>query len=227
MPAYSRQPPRPPSSPELQQPSPFNQASPSTVDASPHPTPGPLAANSGAEATGRRGVDPQARMRSSIACEKCRKSKTKCVNTGIDSICKACESGGRECRYATLSSSGVSQRRESTAADGDVSQVNSGMWIFGCRAAHRGLPSPAQSCTSLSHKQASPATLQHHDSLAASCNYAHHAPTAPVVNMLADNRSSRTTPGSAGRIWPLQVAQLCAQRREALVLMKMPLTHPC
>ncbi|GKZ81433.1 hypothetical protein AnigIFM56816_005952 [Aspergillus niger] len=38
-------------------------------------------------------------MRSSIACARCRRSKIKCVNAGIDTTCRACESSGRECVY--------------------------------------------------------------------------------------------------------------------------------
>ncbi|KAM3078409.1 hypothetical protein ACMFMG_006289 [Clarireedia jacksonii] len=40
-------------------------------------------------------------VRSSIACARCRRSKVKCVNNGINSICKACESSSRECTYPT------------------------------------------------------------------------------------------------------------------------------
>ncbi|KAJ5195306.1 Transcription factor [Penicillium cinerascens] len=40
-------------------------------------------------------------MRSSIACARCRRSKIKCVNAGIDTTCRACESSGRECVYPT------------------------------------------------------------------------------------------------------------------------------
>ncbi|KKZ60117.1 hypothetical protein EMCG_05142 [[Emmonsia] crescens] len=40
-------------------------------------------------------------MRSSIACSRCRRSKIKCVNAGIDTTCRACESSGRECAYPT------------------------------------------------------------------------------------------------------------------------------
>lgn len=38
-------------------------------------------------------------MRSSIACARCRRSKIKCVNAGIDTTCRACESSGRDCVY--------------------------------------------------------------------------------------------------------------------------------
>lgn len=39
------------------------------------------------------------RMRSSIACARCRRSKVKCVNNGIGTTCRACETTGRECTY--------------------------------------------------------------------------------------------------------------------------------
>lgn len=41
----------------------------------------------------------QARMRSSIACIRCRRSKVKCVNSGIGRPCRSCENTGRECVY--------------------------------------------------------------------------------------------------------------------------------
>lgn len=44
---------------------------------------------------------PTSKMRSSIACSRCRRSKIKCVNAGIDTTCRACESSGRECVYPT------------------------------------------------------------------------------------------------------------------------------
>lgn len=53
----------------------------------------------------------QARMRSSIACVRCRRSKVKCVNSGVGTPCRSCEAGGRECTYPVPVSSG--RRRES------------------------------------------------------------------------------------------------------------------
>ena len=40
------------------------------------------------------------RQRSSIACLHCRRSKIRCVNTGIDTQCNACRNSGRDCRYS-------------------------------------------------------------------------------------------------------------------------------
>lgn len=46
-------------------------------------------------------------MRSSIACARCRRSKVKCVNSGVHTTCKACESSGRECVYPVPGGSGA------------------------------------------------------------------------------------------------------------------------
>lgn len=57
---------------------------------------------------------PAARMRSSIACARCRRSKVKCVNNGVGTTCRACETTGRECTYPVpVPSAGSSARRES------------------------------------------------------------------------------------------------------------------
>lgn len=48
----------------------------------------------------------QPRIRSSIACARCRRSKIKCVNTGANARCKACESSGRECVYPAPAAAG-------------------------------------------------------------------------------------------------------------------------
>jgi hypothetical protein len=121
VPAYSQQrPPQRPSSPpgqhqQLQ--SPLTQLSPSTVKASPRQTPGLLDASGGsAELSGKRG------MRSQIACTRCRRSKTKCENTGQGTTCKACANTNRDCTWdhAAVASTTGSVRRDSTA-DFDVS----------------------------------------------------------------------------------------------------------
>lgn len=62
-------------------------------------------------------------MRSSIACSRCRRSKTKCDNNGIRdtdgnlAACKSCAAGNRKCEYPapTPTTNNHSQRRESTA----------------------------------------------------------------------------------------------------------------
>ncbi|KAB8297688.1 hypothetical protein EYC80_001496 [Monilinia laxa] len=57
---------------------------------------------------GRGGIEekkPAKMVRSSIACARCRRSKVKCVNTGVNSICRACESSNRECTYPSAAAS--------------------------------------------------------------------------------------------------------------------------
>ncbi|KAB2574991.1 hypothetical protein BFW01_g12016 [Lasiodiplodia theobromae] len=61
-------------------------------------------------------------MRSSIACARCRRSKVKCVNNGVGTTCRACETTGRECTYpspAAGAGGGVPvARRESSSQSG-------------------------------------------------------------------------------------------------------------
>ncbi|KAF1989429.1 hypothetical protein K402DRAFT_272454 [Aulographum hederae CBS 113979] len=45
-------------------------------------------------------------MRSSIACARCRRSKVKCVNNGVNTTCRACETTGRECTYPSPATGG-------------------------------------------------------------------------------------------------------------------------
>jgi hypothetical protein len=65
-------------------------------------------------------------MRSSIACARCRRSKIKCVNAGIDTTCRACESSGRDCVYPTPAI-GVSGAKRDLAALADGEDRN-GDW---------------------------------------------------------------------------------------------------
>ncbi|KAL2853460.1 fungal-specific transcription factor domain-containing protein [Aspergillus pseudoustus] len=60
-------------------------------------------------------------MRSSIACARCRRSKIKCVNAGIDTTCRACESSGRDCVYPTpaIGVGGAAKRDIATLGDGE------------------------------------------------------------------------------------------------------------
>lgn len=61
-------------------------------------------------------------MRSSIACARCRRSKIKCVNSGIDTTCRACESSGRECVYPTPAigvGGGAAKRDIAAMVDGE------------------------------------------------------------------------------------------------------------
>ena len=68
-------------------------------------------------------------MRSSIACARCRRSKIKCVNAGIDTTCRACESSGRDCVYPTPAI-GVSGNKRDLAALGEGEDRN-GDWADG------------------------------------------------------------------------------------------------
>jgi hypothetical protein len=120
LPAYAQLqlPRKPPSPPAQHLPSPLNQPSPSTVQESPQQTPRPFDASGSAESTARKG------MRSQIACARCRRSKTKCENTGQGTVCKACANTNRKCEWdhtAAVPSSTGSLRRDSTADD--VSRV--------------------------------------------------------------------------------------------------------
>lgn len=56
-------------------------------------------------------------MRSSIACARCRRSKIKCVNAGIDTTCRACESSGRDCVYPPPATGAA--KRDIAALEGD------------------------------------------------------------------------------------------------------------
>ncbi|KAK1836379.1 fungal-specific transcription factor domain-containing protein [Podospora conica] len=49
-------------------------------------------------ADSKKGIKRQP-LRSSIACQRCRKSKIKCNNTGGDSPCETCIRNGKECTY--------------------------------------------------------------------------------------------------------------------------------
>lgn len=63
------------------------------------------------EAGPRRAADQPPRMRSSIACARCRRSKVKCVNSGVGTQCRACETTGRECTYPVPNGSGGGGKR--------------------------------------------------------------------------------------------------------------------
>lgn len=53
-----------------------------------------------------------AKMRSSIACARCRRSKVKCVNNGAGTPCNTCEAQGRDCEYPPSALTGSTSRRE-------------------------------------------------------------------------------------------------------------------
>lgn len=66
-----------------------------------------------------RQAQAQGRMRSSIACIRCRRSKVKCVNNGVGTACRSCENSGRECTYPRPITGG-SRRRDSLSGRPDV-----------------------------------------------------------------------------------------------------------
>ena len=57
------------------------------------------------------------RLRSSIACTRCRKSKIKCTNAGAGTTCEACAHSGRECVYPVPGTSGVKRDGEGDDSD--------------------------------------------------------------------------------------------------------------
>jgi hypothetical protein len=67
---------------------------------------------------------PLTKMRSSIACSRCRRSKIKCQNNGTNTTCRACATTGRECTYPAPAAVGqqAAKRPDSTGGartDGD------------------------------------------------------------------------------------------------------------
>ncbi|KAF2018736.1 hypothetical protein BU24DRAFT_447376 [Aaosphaeria arxii CBS 175.79] len=93
------------------------QNSPSTTQASPPSSARPvvpIASDSNRPVEPRRRPEQggATRMRSSIACERCRRSKVKCNNNGAGTQCQACASSKRECIYPEPGTG--SGRREST-----------------------------------------------------------------------------------------------------------------
>lgn len=60
-------------------------------------------------------------MRSSIACVRCRRSKVKCVNNGVGTTCRSCETSGRDCAYPSPVAGG-GRRRDSFPAKHDGAQ---------------------------------------------------------------------------------------------------------
>jgi hypothetical protein len=61
-----------------------------------------------------------AKMRSSVACARCRRSKIKCINNGINTVCVSCHQNNRECTYPapSVSSSSSTKRSEHPSAVG-------------------------------------------------------------------------------------------------------------
>ncbi|EPE28343.1 Zn2/Cys6 DNA-binding protein [Glarea lozoyensis ATCC 20868] len=81
------------------------------------PSPGSRAPDDGSAGSTRSLEEkkPQKMVRSSIACVKCRRSKVKCVNTGVNSVCKSCAQNNRECTYPVAGSMPTPKRNEASA----------------------------------------------------------------------------------------------------------------
>lgn len=84
-------------------------------------------------------------MRSSIACVRCRRSKVKCVNTGPNTTCRACEASNRECTYPPPVVSGAPRVSSGTAAvrtsnSGSSRDIAPGGGGGGAAAQHHGTP---------------------------------------------------------------------------------------
>ncbi|RDL31982.1 uncharacterized protein BP5553_09384 [Venustampulla echinocandica] len=89
-----------------------------SIDPTGDPSPGSGGADDGSAAGVRGSLEekkPTKMVRSSIACSRCRRSKVKCVNNGVNSICKACASSNRECTYPVAGSISTPKRNEATA----------------------------------------------------------------------------------------------------------------
>ncbi|KAJ4294880.1 hypothetical protein N0V88_005119 [Collariella sp. IMI 366227] len=63
----------------------------------------------------KKGVK-RAPLRSSIACQRCRKSKIKCNNTGGDAPCEGCIRGGKECSYPEVTAAPPKRTEPPTGA---------------------------------------------------------------------------------------------------------------
>lgn len=83
---------------------------PPVLQCSPIAAPGSDQTQQQQQPAAQPGRHAQARMRSSIACVRCRRSKVKCVNSGVGTPCRSCEASGRECTYPVPVSGG--RRRE-------------------------------------------------------------------------------------------------------------------
>ncbi|KFX90405.1 hypothetical protein O988_08213, partial [Pseudogymnoascus sp. VKM F-3808] len=70
---------------------------------------------------------PPGKMRSSIACVRCRRSKIKCQNAGINTTCRACANQSRECAYPEPAAGQQTNKRPESALasrhDGDGGEV--------------------------------------------------------------------------------------------------------
>lgn len=115
-----------------------NTASTPAAGAAPTPTPAHLHRPdaAGARHDTPRHVDmhddpddkkPPGKMRSSIACVRCRRSKIKCQNAGINTTCRACANQSRECAYPEPAAGQQTNKRPESALasrhDGEGGEV--------------------------------------------------------------------------------------------------------
>ncbi|PBP28146.1 hypothetical protein BUE80_DR000894 [Diplocarpon rosae] len=91
------------------------------------PSPGAQGADEGGGAmrAGQEEKKPLKMVRSSIACARCRRSKVKCVNNGVQSTCKACASSNRDCTYPVAGATPAPKRSEAPVGikqEGDMGE---------------------------------------------------------------------------------------------------------
>ncbi|TVY62752.1 putative transcriptional regulatory protein PB1A11.04c [Lachnellula suecica] len=85
------------------------------------PSPSTRGADDGSVGGMREGQEekkPPKMVRSSIACSKCRRSKVKCINTGVGSTCKACATSNRDCEYPVAGATLAATPKRSDAHGG-------------------------------------------------------------------------------------------------------------
>lgn len=86
------------------------KASPTDITTLPEPHSAGPPVNLAAGPSSPRHAATTSRMRSSIACIRCRRSKVKCVNAGVGTPCRSCENSGRECTYPSPIATGTRRR---------------------------------------------------------------------------------------------------------------------
>jgi hypothetical protein len=76
-----------------------------------------------------------AKMRSSVACARCRRSKIKCINNGTDTVCVPCHQNNRECTYPPPSATNSSSAKRSehpsgprADGEGEVKRKRADVW---------------------------------------------------------------------------------------------------
>jgi hypothetical protein len=108
------------------------QFSPSTINASPNtipPSPRSQRHVPPADAQPQPAVlhKGEYRTRASVACDKCRRSKVKCVNNGWGTTCEKCRSDNKQCRYGDPPGS---RKTESTTTKTGVASASGEVSAF-------------------------------------------------------------------------------------------------